>query len=93
MEYEEPIRDMILDAAPDRFGFEDITGLPWTEIDFAEDVAMKRAIALLPELRDCIVTARQLERPAADRDPDAAERGDGPRRLRGRRDALLRCAW
>ena len=48
MEYEEPIRDMILQSAPHRFGFEDITGLPWTEIDFAEDVA--KANALLPEL-------------------------------------------
>ncbi len=30
------------------FGFEDISGLPWTEIDFPEDVA--KAQALLPEL-------------------------------------------
>ena len=37
MEYEEPIRDMI-QADPALFGFEDITGLPWTEIDFPEDV-------------------------------------------------------
>jgi choline kinase len=48
MEYEEPIRDMILESAPDRFGFEDISGLPWTEIDFPEDV--RKARALLPEL-------------------------------------------
>ncbi len=48
MEYEEPIRDMMMQSAPDRFGFEDITGLPWTEIDFPEDVA--KANALLPEL-------------------------------------------
>ncbi len=48
MEYEEPIRDMIMQSAPDRFGFEDITGLPWTEIDFPEDVA--KAAALLPQL-------------------------------------------
>ena len=47
MEYEEPIRDMILDH-PGRFGFEDISGLPWTEIDFPEDVA--KATLLLPEL-------------------------------------------
>ena len=47
MEYEEPIRDMILSSDPSRFGFEDVTGLPWTEIDFAEDVA--KAVALLPE--------------------------------------------
>ena len=48
MEYEEPIRDMILAGDPDRFGFEDVTGLPWTEIDFPEDVVKARA--LLPEL-------------------------------------------
>ncbi len=62
MEYEEPIRDMIIasnlmdagkpgDAArpgdagnPGRFGFEDISGLPWTEIDFREDVVKARAL-------------------------------------------------
>ncbi len=47
-EYEEPIRDMIMQAAPGRFGFEDISGLPWTEIDFPEDVV--KAEALLPRL-------------------------------------------
>jgi choline kinase len=39
MEYEEPIRDMIMQSAAGRFGYEDISGLPWTEIDFADDVA------------------------------------------------------
>jgi choline kinase len=48
MEYEEPIRDMIMASAADRFGFEDISGLPWTEIDFPEDIVKARA--LLPEL-------------------------------------------
>jgi choline kinase len=48
LEYEEPIRDMMLASPPDRFGFEDISGLPWTEIDFPEDV--EKANALLPEL-------------------------------------------
>ncbi|MBV9747474.1 MAG: phosphocholine cytidylyltransferase family protein [Acetobacteraceae bacterium] len=48
MEYEEPIRDMILASPPERFGFEDISGLPWTEIDFPEDV--EKARALLPAL-------------------------------------------
>ena len=50
-EYEEPIRDMILsdaNAPHPRFGFEDISGLPWTEIDFPEDI--RKAEALLPEL-------------------------------------------
>jgi choline kinase len=48
MEYEEPIRDMIIASAADRFGFEDITGLPWTEIDFPADVV--KAQALVAEL-------------------------------------------
>lgn len=38
LEYEEPIRDMVLARQGDGFGFEDITGLPWIEIDFPEDV-------------------------------------------------------
>jgi choline kinase len=48
MEYEEPIRDMIMASPADRFGFEDISGLPWTEIDFPEDIVKARV--LLPEL-------------------------------------------
>jgi len=55
-EYGEPIRDMIIasnayDAAkpggagnPGRFRFEDVSGLPQTEIDFREDVMKARAL-------------------------------------------------
>jgi choline kinase len=50
LEYEESIRDMILAGPSERFGFEDISGLPWTEIDFPEDVV--KAHALLPLLSD-----------------------------------------
>ncbi|MEX2523957.1 MAG: phosphocholine cytidylyltransferase family protein [Gammaproteobacteria bacterium] len=35
--YEELIRDCLLEY-PQRFSFEDITGLPWLEIDFPEDL-------------------------------------------------------
>jgi choline kinase len=35
--YEEAIRDLLL-AAPGDFGFEDITGIPWLELDFPEDI-------------------------------------------------------
>jgi len=35
--YEEVIRDCLLEF-PGRFYYEDITGLPWTEIDFPEDL-------------------------------------------------------
>jgi choline kinase len=48
LEYEAVIRDLIL-AHPDRFGCEDISDLPWTEIDFPEDVVRARH-AVLPRL-------------------------------------------
>lgn len=44
--YEEVIRDAILDA-PEDFAFEDITGTPWVEIDFPEDI-VKAESAILP---------------------------------------------
>ncbi|MGH7002450.1 MAG: NTP transferase domain-containing protein [Alphaproteobacteria bacterium] len=53
-EYEEPLRDLILAAPPGMFGFEDISGLPWTEIDFAVDVARARA-SVLPRLAEVSV--------------------------------------
>jgi choline kinase len=39
--HEEALRDMML-AEPGAFGVEDVTGLPWIEIDFPEDVARAR---------------------------------------------------
>jgi choline kinase len=39
--YEEAIRDLVL-GAPAEFGFEDVTGLPWIEIEFPGDVARAR---------------------------------------------------
>lgn len=35
--YEEAIRDLML-ATPQDFDFEDVTGIPWVEIDFPEDI-------------------------------------------------------
>lgn len=58
--YEEPIRDVILSAPPDEFGCEDITDLPWIEIDFPEDLH-RAADQILPQLQD---------RPNAAADPD-----------------------
>jgi choline kinase len=49
-EYEAAIRDLIL-AHPDRFGIEDISDLPWTEIDFEDDVARARH-EIMPRLRE-----------------------------------------
>ena len=48
LEYEEAIRDLIL-TEPARFGAADVTDLPWTEIDFEDDVARARA-EILPQL-------------------------------------------
>ena len=36
--YEEVIRDVLLTGPGGTFAFEDITGIPWIEIDFASDV-------------------------------------------------------
>ena len=46
--YEECIRDLLL-SHPDSFGFEDITGLNWIEIDFPEDVG-KAKDDILPNI-------------------------------------------
>ena len=48
--HEEALRDLLL-SAPEKFGFEDITGLPWIEIDFVEDIDRARD-EVLPLLRD-----------------------------------------
>jgi choline kinase len=47
--YEEPMRDVLL-ADPKAFGLEDITGTPWIEIDFPEDLARAEK-EILPLLR------------------------------------------
>lgn len=46
--YEEAIRDALL-ADPDTFAVADVTGLPWIEIDFPEDVR-RAAEEILPRL-------------------------------------------
>lgn len=52
--YEECIRDLLLDC-PEDFGYEDITGLNWIEIDFPEDI-IKARNKILPHMQ-------QLDRP------------------------------
>ncbi len=49
VEYEEAIRDLIL-AQADRFEVQDISDLPWIEVDFAADVQRARE-HVLPELQ------------------------------------------
>ncbi len=40
--YEEPMRDLILAAGRERFGWVDSRGLPWIEIDFQDDLERAR---------------------------------------------------
>lgn len=47
--YEEALRDVLLESPAGTFGFEDVTGLPWIEIDFPEDVRRARE-EILPRL-------------------------------------------
>ena len=44
VEYEEAIRDLIIEAPLGTFGYVETGGLPWTEIDFTEDVARARDV-------------------------------------------------
>ena len=51
---ERPMEDAVaavLRASDPPFGFEDVTGLPWIEIDFPEDVARAESV-ILPKLVD-----------------------------------------
>jgi choline kinase len=41
--YDEVLRALVLAG---RFGHEDVTGIPWTEIDFPEDVEHARSMVL-----------------------------------------------
>jgi len=47
--HEEALRNVLL-ANPGSFGFEDVTGLPWIEIDFPEDV-VRASDEILPAIR------------------------------------------
>ena len=47
--YEPAIRELLLAGSPDRFGVEDIGGLPWIEIDTPEDLQRARE-KVLPAL-------------------------------------------
>ncbi len=48
--YEEVIRDLLLET-PEKFGYEDITGFPWIEIDFPEDLQRAQK-DILPRLQE-----------------------------------------
>ena len=46
--YDEVLRALVL---ADRFGYHDVTGTPWTEIDFPEDIRHAREV-ILPALEE-----------------------------------------
>lgn len=52
--YEEVIRDLLLDKS-DLFAYEDVTGLPWIEIDFPEDID-RATHDILPRLSQPVVS-------------------------------------
>jgi choline kinase len=50
--HEEVLRNILLEQ-PEAFAFEDVSGLPWIEIDFPEDVVRAREI-VLPAIRQAV---------------------------------------
>lgn len=61
--YEEPLRDVILASPPDTFGVEDISGLPWIEIDFPDDLRRAKD-EILPRLAELPDAPAQHDRKA-----------------------------
>lgn len=53
--YEECIRDILL-GEPGRFGYEDVTGLPWIEIDFPDDIRRAEQEILPPIAHTNVMT-------------------------------------
>ena len=51
--YEETIRDVLLTSPRGTFAFEDITGIPWIEIDFAVDIERANT-EILPRISKAI---------------------------------------
>ncbi len=49
--HEEALRDLLL-SSPEKFGFEDITGLAWIEIDFTDDINRAKT-EVLPLFKGC----------------------------------------
>jgi choline kinase len=47
--YEEAMRDVLLDEPPGTFGYEDITGIPWIEIDYPSDL-LRAEKQILPRI-------------------------------------------
>ena len=56
--HEEVIRDLLMEH-PERFAFEDITGLPWLELDFPEDI-FRAEQEVLPAIRKDVITSYSI---------------------------------
>ena len=50
VDYEDAMRDVLFSMPTNTFGYEDITGIPWTEIDFPDDVVHARDV-ILPSMK------------------------------------------
>ncbi len=66
--YEETIRDVLLTSPRGTFAFEDITGMPWIEIDFAADIerandqVLPRILAVEGHRRPAMAIERDMAR-------------------------------
>jgi len=54
--YEEAMRDVLVSEPAGTFGYEDITGIPWTEIDFPDDVIRAEEV-ILPLMKQFVADA------------------------------------
>jgi len=70
--YEEAIRDVLLTSPRGTFAFEDVTGVPWIEIDFAADVA-RAENEILPRIASAANKRRAATVIKGDIDRDAAQ--------------------
>ncbi len=65
--YEETIRDVLLTSPSGTFAFEDITGIPWIEIDFAADIeranteVLPRILAVEDSRHAAMMSKRDME--------------------------------
>jgi len=69
--YEETIRDVLLTSPRGTFAFEDITGIPWIEIDFAGDVERANT-EILPRISKAINDGGLVKGITKNNNPDLA---------------------
>jgi choline kinase len=70
--YEEVIRDVLLTSPGGTFAFEDITGMPWIEIDFASDIERANN-EILPRILTTAGNRRTSKKVKAGADGSAAQ--------------------